>query len=483
MRTARLGVALLVGLSLFPLGQAFGSGALPIYPNPYSAVAHATLGAATNGTYAYSQTLSASERLNTTGPTVSCAPDTCYQLKDAWANVSNPFSLGLPSSAVPYAHATWINVTTGCGNMTCPAGFLQCDQTFYSFQSAASTMILRPCFAVGVLWSSGTAGQIDKTRGATLPRYSVTRLLTYSASVPVTWTPSGLHAVAAIDVPSPSPAIYGPLGTTHLTAWSVPSVWLAVPYPIGRWNLPATVVTWQNQSVTVPIQNVSYQSNALLLQWAAFPTSFCASCGPTGTSVNESYQISLLSLSGTPNLKGGNSSLVVRPPPPAIAPTSIVVFLGNVTQTSSTTFTSTVDWTNPTSANFTGAIVAQAGFLGTATNVRVVVNAAVIPSTDYTVTTGAVELLPGSVTVAGTSTVTILVGYTAVPTGSPNSVLLIIDGFSFTVSDGILLAGLILAGAYIAYWVERKQPSLIADDVLSLGIFVIAISSAVALSG
>lgn len=479
-------LALALASSLLP--GALG-GAIPVPTDRFGSISTVSLAGATNGTNAAVYVVITTQQITETASIVGCSFGTCYQVKDAWANVSNPFVSGSPLAGdVVVAHDTWINTTTNCGKLVCPQAFLQCDQTFYGFGSSPSIApIARPCYGMGVIWEPGVLGQVPVT-GGSLPVYNITRLLVYQVNAPSPWIQSGqISIVLTHTLTSPSPKMYGTLSSTKLTTWRVPYLAWSIPYPKGTWSLSQTTLVWQNQ--TISTANFSALSSAVLVDFASFPVTFCATCAsglPTGSATFESYSLTLVSLSGTPALGGpvnpnstGNRS---GPGLNGAAPSTLSLNLGNFTQ-SGISDTASVAWTNNYSLAFSGAVYLMAPFLTNATGLKVYVNGNLLTSGQWTLTESAIGIFSGVADVPSRSAVVFSISFTFVSSSTPTSILFFVNGFAVTAPILLILFGVVVVGVYGLVRHAKKEYGGTAANILAVGIFILSIAYVIELAG
>jgi hypothetical protein len=428
-RSLVVGLTLLGMLLLLPLAS--GS-VIPVPPAPLSYPVQQALGAATNGSYGMYETFQYSQTITTPHTSVACGSATCQQLHDAWANVSSPF----PRIGKEVSAETWVNTTVSCSPYVCPQGFFQCGTSFYDYQSGTSLALSEDCLQSGVLWLTGVSGQVPPQDNT--PTYNITHRVGYLVSALVLWVPSGPYAVTNLSVSSPSPSAVAP-ATEAVQGWQIPSVALAVSLPPHNTWVPAhSTFFWTNQSVY--LINWTMTSAAFIAQWVEFPT---------GT--NESYTLSAATLTAPPNLGGFGSGNRTGTTPPPTTPSSLTLGLGNFTSNSNGSETGYTEWVNPYTLGFNGSIVLSASGLSGAIVYTVYDGATPLPSNEYVVGAGIIEILPGVVPVAAGNAIHLSVSFLPISGYGPASPLASINGILFNGTSVMVLLGLVLSFFYYLY--------------------------------
>jgi hypothetical protein len=388
---------------------------------PTGAAARLALGSAGAGQNAYVQLDRATQQLVTRS-----TPSGPYlDLLSSWSNASDPVS-GITTLA---ANTTYVNVTTTCGNLACPAVSLDCDGAFFTFASPPAFAIGRPCWTLGVLWNGA---QIPLT-GGLAPVYSVARVDEFLTVQQSAWFPLVYHNTpASTDTLPANVTVVGSASYVQpLLSFANVGVWWAISYPAGVWNPSRTSVYWasENESVVYFDQLAS----AILVQWTAMPQGV------------QNFSVTLFGYKGT-GIGTGN--------PNGTVPTEITLTASNITHVSGNTYTATVTWIDDFGQTYSGAYLITGSWAPDATNTSLTVNGVPVPSFNQG---NGVLINPGVVNATPEETVLIVVTYTETTTFSFTQPAFTFNGLGISIALLVGLAGVVTAVVLSFVAVTRRE--------------------------
>lgn len=471
---AIVGFALALGFNPLPaatpihsysvVGTSQSSGAAPVVPTLDAYPVMKAMSYATNGTYAVVESVEFSQTISVGSSTVTCGSAVCHQLHDAWANVSSPF----PTIGTLLYSETWVNTTHACSPFVCPQGYFQCGESFHVYGSGPSVSYNAPCYASGILWLTGVSGEIPPL--ASNPTYNVTRLYIFEFGGRPSWIVAGTLAISTYTLTPPEPSVLGSLLTIDLTSWYVPTIALVVATPPWPWVASQSTFYWVNG--TEYSNNWTLTSSSFVSEWDQFPTSYLPANKTDGALVSDNYTIALASLTGTPTWPSssgsGNQS---GPYQNATPPSSITLYLGNISTNSNGSETGYNLWSNSYSLPFNGTVTVTTPLLVNATVYGVEINGQPLSASQYVAGSGFIQTVVGLVHVAAGAALKVTVTFLTQSVYSPTSPVAVVNGYSINAPTLLMMAAV---GFLLIYSVWKKKK--LAFDVAAVGIACVAVA-------